>query len=74
MRSVQSSGSSPPIEELGLDVRAYNGLKREGIDTVGQLTQLSREELAFRRIDVKYINEINSKLVESGYRLEDEEE
>lgn len=71
---VQSDSPSLPIEELSLDVRAYNSLKREGVDTVGQLTKLSREELAFRRIDEKYIKEINSKLIEAGYHLEGEEE
>ena len=38
------------------------------------LRAMSREELAFRRIDKKSINEISAKLADSGYHLEDEEE
>lgn len=33
------------IEELELGVRAYNGLKRAGVDTVGELLRRSRAEL-----------------------------
>ncbi|NLG70254.1 MAG: DNA-directed RNA polymerase subunit alpha, partial [Firmicutes bacterium] len=34
-----------PIEELGLAVRSYNCLKRAGIDTVGELTRKTEEDM-----------------------------
>ncbi|MBC7333640.1 MAG: DNA-directed RNA polymerase subunit alpha [Actinobacteria bacterium] len=57
----------PPIEELELSVRAYNCLKREGIDTVDKLLRYSEEELLdIRNFGQKSINEVKEKLKELG--------
>lgn len=51
------------IECLDLSVRAYNGLRRGGIDTVGQLTELSRNDIkAIRNIGSATVEEIEKKL------------
>ena len=54
-----------PIEELELSVRAYNCLKRAGINTIGQLQELSEEKLLrVRNLGLKSTAEIQSKLKE----------
>ena len=52
-----------PIEELDLSVRPYNCLKRAGINTIGQLQELSEEKLLrVRNLGLKSFEEIQSKL------------
>jgi DNA-directed RNA polymerase subunit alpha len=59
-----------PIEELSLSVRSYNCLKREGINTVGELVQRSEQELTdIRNFGQKSIDEVKSKLEELGLGL-----
>jgi DNA-directed RNA polymerase subunit alpha len=59
-----------PIEELNLSVRSYNCLKREGINTVGELVQRSEQELTdIRNFGQKSIDEVKSKLDELGLGL-----
>jgi DNA-directed RNA polymerase subunit alpha len=59
-----------PIEELNLSVRSYNCLKREGIDTVGELVQRSEQELTdIRNFGQKSIDEVKAKLDELGLGL-----
>lgn len=51
------------IEELGLSVRPYHVLKRNGINTVEQLQQLSDEDLMlFRSMGRHSLAEIREKL------------
>jgi len=62
-----------PIEELDLTVRSYNCLKREGINTVGEL--LSRTEadlLDIRNFGQKSIDEVKMKLAGMGLGLKDQ--
>ena len=55
------------VEELNLSVRSYNCLKREGIDTVGDLVQKSEAELMdIRNFGQKSIDEVKAKLEELG--------
>jgi DNA-directed RNA polymerase subunit alpha len=62
-----------PVEDLELTVRSYNCLKREGIDTIGQLATMSEEELMnIRNLGMKSVDEIRSKLLEYGYALASE--
>jgi DNA-directed RNA polymerase subunit alpha len=57
-----------PIEELDLSVRAFNCLKANEIQTVGQLLQKKEEELlALRNFGRKSLDEIKEKLVEKGF-------
>ncbi|MBA2346533.1 MAG: DNA-directed RNA polymerase subunit alpha [Rubrobacter sp.] len=62
------------IEDLELTVRSYNCLKREGVDTIGQLATMTEEELMnIRNLGMKSVDEIRSKLAEYGYQLESED-
>src|SRR5690625_1998190 len=59
-----------PIEELGLQSRSYNCLKREGIHTVGELVARSEADLLdIRNFGAKSIGEIREKLSGRGLRL-----
>jgi DNA-directed RNA polymerase subunit alpha len=62
-----------PVEELQLSVRSYNCLKREGIDTVGELVQKTEAELMdIRNFGQKSIDEVKGKLDELGLSLKEE--
>ena len=55
-----------PIDELELSIRAYNCLKRAGINTVEELRAMSEEELRrVRNLGAKCIEEIRQKLAET---------
>lgn len=61
-------GKDSSIDELELSVRAYNCLKRAGINTVGVLLSLSDEDFAkIRNLGKKATDEIKSKLTELGF-------
>lgn len=58
---------SVPIEELRLGVRCYNLLKRDGIDTVGQLAVLPRRHLlGLRNFAPKDMDVLEEKLGQLG--------
>jgi len=57
----------PSIEELELSVRAYNCLKREGIDTVDKLMEYTEDELMdIRNFGQKSFQEVKDKMKELG--------
>ena len=59
-----------PIEDLNLSVRSYNCLKREAVNTVGDLVQRSEQELTdIRNFGQKSIDEVKAKLEELGLSL-----
>lgn len=61
-----------PIDELGLSVRAYNVLRREGIHTIKQLTALTWADLAdMRNMGVKAVEDVEARLQERGLKLKD---
>ncbi|HJS26860.1 MAG TPA: DNA-directed RNA polymerase subunit alpha [Actinomycetota bacterium] len=61
------------VEELNLSVRSYNCLKREGINTVGDLVDKSEAELMdIRNFGQKSIDEVKAKLEELGLSLREE--
>ena len=63
-----------PIEELDIGVRAYNALKRWGIETIGDLVEKTEVELRFiPNIGKKSIEEIKEKLAEHGFALKGKE-
>jgi len=71
--SAQSGELATTIEELNLSVRSYNCLKREGINTVGDLVQRSEQELMdIRNFGQKSIDEVKAKLEELGLGLREE--
>ncbi len=58
------------IETLNLTVRSYNGLRREGIETVGDLASRTREQLlAIENIGPASVEEIRQKLADRGLAL-----
>ena len=67
-KTPQNRLMDTPIEELDLSVRAFNCLKANEIQTVGQLLQKKEEELlALRNFGRKSLDEIKEKLVEKSY-------
>jgi DNA-directed RNA polymerase subunit alpha len=61
------------VEELNLSVRSYNCLKREGINSVGDLITKSEAELMdIRNFGQKSIDEVKAKLEELGLGLREE--
>jgi len=59
-----------PIEDLDLSVRSYNCLKRQGVNTIGQLTECSENDLLnIRNFGAKSIEEVKDKLQQAGLGL-----
>ena len=57
-----------PIEDLDLPMRAYNSLKRNNIVKVGQLLQLSDEDLLrMRNFGKKSLDEMKERLRMRGF-------
>jgi DNA-directed RNA polymerase subunit alpha len=60
-----------PIEELDLNVRVYNCLKRTGITRVGEVLEKmgkgAEEMLSIRNFGQKSLDELAEKLVEKGF-------
>ena len=68
MSDEHQAGSSVPIEDLDLSVRAYHCLKREQIDEVADLLLWTREELgSIRNLRNREVREIEAKLRELGF-------
>src|SRR5664280_2394374 len=64
-----------PIEELDLPMRAYNSLKRNNIVKVGQLLQLSDDDLLrMRNFGKRSLDEMKERLRMRGFILPDSEE
>jgi DNA-directed RNA polymerase subunit alpha len=62
-----------PIEELELGVRSYNCLKREGVETVGDLIARSEAELMkIPNFGRKSIEEVRERLAKSNLKLRGE--
>jgi len=63
-----------PIEELDLPMRAYNSLKRNNIVKVGQLLQLSDDDLLrMRNFGKKSLDEMKERLRMRGFILPESE-
>lgn len=63
------------IEELELSVRAYNCLKRAGINTVSELVQKNQEEMMrVRNLGRKSLEEVEQKLQDLNLSLKSSEE
>ncbi|MDH4140326.1 MAG: DNA-directed RNA polymerase subunit alpha [Coriobacteriia bacterium] len=58
------------IDDLDLSVRSYNCLKRQGINTVGQLVECTEADLLnIRNFGAKSIEEVKDKLQQMGFGL-----
>lgn len=63
------------IEELDLSVRAYNCLKRAGINTVAELVQRNQEDMMkVRNLGKKSLEEVEQKLTALGLNLKANDE
>ena len=63
------------IEELELSVRAYNCLKRAGINSVAELVQRNQEDMMkVRNLGRKSLEEVENKLAELGLALRPNED
>jgi DNA-directed RNA polymerase subunit alpha len=68
-----AEGDDRLIEELEIGVRAYNCLKRAGIQTVGDLVQRSESELnAIPNFGKRSTDEVKEALTQIGLSLRDE--
>jgi carbon monoxide dehydrogenase subunit G len=68
----QEGDLAQPIEELGLSLRSYNSLRREGVHTVRDLSSQTRENLlAIDHIGPASVEEIKQKLADRGLTLAD---
>lgn len=69
----QSQTLSMSIDELGLSVRSYNCLKRYGIQTVEQLINRTKSEVArIKNLGRKSLIEIEKKITEEGLSFKKE--
>ena len=63
------------IEELDLSVRAFNCLKRAGINTVAELVQRNQEDMMkVRNLGKKSLEEVEQKLIALGLALKASDE
>ncbi|WP_071028058.1 DNA-directed RNA polymerase subunit alpha [Peptoniphilus raoultii] len=63
------------VEELDLSVRSFNCLKRAGINTVGELTNRTEEDMMkVRNLGKKSLEEVVAKLKDMNLSLKQEEE
>ncbi|TLM80457.1 MAG: DNA-directed RNA polymerase subunit alpha [Actinobacteria bacterium] len=69
-KSTEETLLETPIEELDLTVRSYNCLKRQGVNTIGQLTDCTEADLLnIRNFGAKSIEEVKDKLQQMGLGL-----
>ena len=68
--AVSASIYDVRLEELDLSVRSYNCLKRRGINNLGELSEMTYEELSLvRNIGRKSLEEVLDKLKEFKIEL-----
>jgi DNA-directed RNA polymerase subunit alpha len=71
--TVPAAARDMPIEALELSQRTYNCLKRSQITKVGQILQMSEDELlALRNFGQKSLQELREKLRQHGFLTEAE--
>ena len=62
------------IDDLDLSVRSLNCLKKEGIETLGDLTEMSETEMSkIRNLGKKSLKEVIDKVEEMGLKFRDED-
>jgi DNA-directed RNA polymerase subunit alpha len=63
-----------PVEELDLSVRAYNCLKRAGLHSLQDLTNMSESEMIkIRNLGKKSLKEVMDKIKDMGLKFRDED-
>ena len=71
LRPEDSQEEETPIESLNLSVRAFNFIKRANLNTLGDITQLTEEELR-KKFTKKICDEVIQKLGEYGLTLRED--
>lgn len=72
-QTKHSAYDDTPIEELELGVRSYNCLKREGVETIGDLITKSDQELmCIPNFGRKSIEEVRERLAQNNLKLRGE--
>jgi len=62
---LSDRGSNIPIESLGLSVRSYNCLKRNGVDTIDELLEKTMDDfMRMKNLNRKSLHEIEMKIAE----------
>lgn len=75
MRQFDDEINVIPIEKINLSVRCYNSLKRAGIQTLGDLKNLTYSDLdKIKGLNKKSINEIISNLEMYGFTIKSKSE
>jgi carbon monoxide dehydrogenase subunit G len=70
VNGLAADAAQLPIEELGLPVRSFNSLRREGVHTVGGLAARTEKELlAIDGLGPQSIKEIKGRLADHGLTL-----
>ncbi len=63
-----------PIDDLDFSVRAYNCLKRAGVNTLGDLTEKTElEMMKIRNLGKKSLKEVIDKIKDMGLKFRDED-
>lgn len=63
------------LEDLDLSIRSYNCLRRRGIDRLGEIADMTAEELSLvRNLGKKSLDEVLRKLKEYGIELQRQED
>lgn len=72
-RTVPVEVYQTPIERLELSPRTLNSLKNHGLQRVGQILEMSDDELKeIRNFGVKSLDELKERLKDIGYGLQEE--
>ena len=72
-RMIPAEVYQTTIEKLDLSPRTQNSLKRHGLQRVGQILEMTNEELfSIRNFGVKSLTELNERLEAMGFSLEEE--
>lgn len=58
------------IDDMQLSVRAWNALKRVGVNTIGELIDVIQEDglMKIRNLGKKSMTEIKTRILETGFR------
>ena len=63
------------VEELDLSLRSFNCLKRAGLNTVGEILEMTRDELSkIKNFGKKSFDEVEQKIQDLGLELKSSED
>jgi DNA-directed RNA polymerase subunit alpha len=72
--NIESSNSfATPISELDLSVRSFNSLRRQGIQTIQELTEMTKSQIeGIKNLGKKSLREIIKKITERGFVIKED--